>query len=551
MARVRDLDAATKLELIEHCYKDPPFFCRTILPEWFPLPMPWFHRGMLAIILKRTDFLTNFGEENWDGGSYSWDERGLDKILRHFVWKERPDDPTCPEQSIFIRDGDKITLLTTDFTLMMIPRGFSKTTIVNAASLFLIIFKMVGFVLYISESSPHAEMQLQNIKTQLSDNEKITTLWGDFAPSRNAALKWRDDYIETLNGVTAAARGRGGQIRGLIRNGKRPDLIVCDDIEDEESVKTVEQRKKARKWLLGTVKPALKKIGIHGRMIMMGTALAPDALLMNLKNDPTFLSIIFGAIDRDGEALWADNMSLDALEKTKQSFILGGELGSYYLEYHSLVRTDDTALFDSSHFRYQAMTRDDFVGVSLVCDPAISTSAEADFCSFGVVGIDARGRCQVLDIFMKRGMDPREQIDKFFELNHFWRPTHRGVEANAYQKSLIFQIKADMFEKSRQYGAEVYFPITAITNKAKKAERIRGILAPRYRSGYIVHQRRFPELEQQLLDYPGKHDDGPDVIAMCIQLLDPFASLAADPDQIETDRYIDIELEIGEWRNAP
>lgn len=548
-----EFDPKEKVRLVTDCYADPILFFRVVLNDWFTLPMPWFHRGVVAVLLHQTDFLTKFGVENWEKGSFVWDEAGLSKLLRHFVWKERPDDPACPEQPVFVRREDgHIDILTTDMTLMMIPRGFAKTTLVNACVLYQILYKLIRFILYISETAPHAEMQLQNVKTQLADNDRIRLLFGNVAPERNAALKWRDDYIETITGVTVAARGRGGQIRGLLTKGNRPDLIICDDIEDEESVKTPEQRKKARKWLVGTVQPALKKIGGRGRMVVLGTALHPDALLMNLKNDPSYMSVIFGAIDRDGEPLWEANMSLADLAKKKESFIILGELSTFYLEYFNLIRTDETALFTLEMIRYQIMHRTEFAGVAECCDPAISTELTADACSFGVVGITTKGLCHVLDYFGKVGMSPSDQIEKFFELHALWTPTHHGIESNAYQKSLVYQVKAEMFDRSKTLGPLAYFDITPITNKAAKPLRIKGTLAPRYRSGYVTHQRRFPQLETQLIEYPGKHDDGPDVIAMCIQLLDPFSGFYATEESIQGETMKSIDLEIGtDWRACP
>jgi hypothetical protein len=84
------LTAEQKSEVIAEGYRNPVFLCRTFLADWFPNYMPWFHRGILAILTKRTDFLLDFGEETWPQETKSWDEAQLDKLLRHFVWKSRP-----------------------------------------------------------------------------------------------------------------------------------------------------------------------------------------------------------------------------------------------------------------------------------------------------------------------------------------------------------------------------------------------------------------------------------------------------------------------------
>jgi len=44
-------------------------------------------------------------------------------------------------------------------------------------------------------------------------------------------------------------------IRGLRHGAYRPDLIICDDVEDLNSVKTNESRDKTYAWLTGDVIP--------------------------------------------------------------------------------------------------------------------------------------------------------------------------------------------------------------------------------------------------------------------------------------------------------
>ena len=72
---------------------------------------------------------------------------------------------------------------------------------------------------------------------------------------------------------------------------------------------------------------------------------------------------------------------------------------------------------------------------------------------------------------------------------------------------------------------------------------MQGALAPRYKAGYVTHERLFPELKTQLLDWPNGKKDCPDAVAMAVTLLDPYAAQAADPevdlgdDQYESEDY--------------
>ena len=85
--------------------KDPILCARQLFPHWFKRPMPWFHRGILAILFRRADFLLNFSEpgkpEVWQGGTKHWTKKDLAKIVKHFVYKINPADKRSPTAPIF------------------------------------------------------------------------------------------------------------------------------------------------------------------------------------------------------------------------------------------------------------------------------------------------------------------------------------------------------------------------------------------------------------------------------------------------------------------
>lgn len=556
-----DLTPEEAARIAAACYADPGLFCRTFLPEWFPTPMPWVHRGILALLTKRVEWLTNFGEEVWPSGKGEWTEAQLQKIVRHFTWSSDPSDSSLNSVPIFRWEGSRLIMHKPPNTLLILPRGVSKTTLVNASNLYGINYCDEEFVVYASETATHAEQQLGNVKRELESNSLMRVVFGNKVPSRADLQSWTADQIETLDGVIIVAKGRGAQIRGLNVNAKRPKKIVIDDAEDKESVKTDDQREKARIWFKADVEPALPQIEKTGEIIVLGTILHPEALIVKLSEDPDFATIRFGAIDPDGDALWDKYLTVEQYERKKISFQRLAQLPEFYMEYASSVRTaGEDAIFDVSKIPHVGRVREDFTAVALAVDPAISEEKKSDYCAFGVVGITDRGRLHVLDLYSARGMSPREQVDKYFELKVAWNCTHHGVEAIAYQRALIHLLREEMFRKAKIFGAKVYHEITPITHgRVGKKARIKGVLAPRYGAGYISHQRRFARLETQMADFSDKRDTGKDddldVIAMAVTLLDPFAATALDDEaeeKITKDEAPPLDLAIGgEWRHAP
>lgn len=58
------------------------------------------------------------------------------------------------------------------------------------------------------------------------------------------------------NGCKIEALGAGKKIRGRRHKQWRPDLILCDDLENDENVNTPEQRRKLRNWFYKAVSKA-------------------------------------------------------------------------------------------------------------------------------------------------------------------------------------------------------------------------------------------------------------------------------------------------------
>lgn len=562
-----ELSQDEKIKLAERCYRSPVEFCRVFLPGWFTHKMPWVHRGILALRLGRCDFLLDFGDEVWAEEVASWTPEDLKKLLLNFV-EEGTNRPIF--QLSQRRDGT-LSLAFSEWVQpnigVIMPRGFSKTTVMNAANLIEIVYHSMDFFLYVSEASGHAERQLSTIKEQLGNedgvpnNDVICEIFGTFQPPRQSALKWTENYIETTKKVRVGCTGRNGQIRGFSKGAKRPGVIIYDDLEDEESVKSDDQRKKSSKWFWGTAMPTVRK---NGRSFVIGTLLHPtDAILNKVIISPEFTCVRFGAIDRQGDALWPFMMTLEQIEAKKQAMAAVGEIQAFYLEYMSEWKEDKTQMFPSSLLVYVPRGYENFVAIAEAMDPAISDNPKADFCTFGIVGMENGGRKHVLDYYGEKGMDPNDQIDKYFELHfqHCCRlPAEfrrHGVEAVAYQRALIGLITNMQFQKSMLFGMNAYFEVMPILHgKTGKMARVQGILKPLMSSKYVTFEQKWPDLHTMFVDWPNSKLDGPDVIAMAISLLDPFASLnlnASDqnPQQLHNPLPSLAQAIGGNFRHAP
>lgn len=533
-------------------FSNPRFFCRWFLPEWFPKPMAWVHVGILALLTRQTKFLLEFDEE--------YTERDLSKILRHFVYKINPTDENSDTKPIFEMVEGEIFIVDSKFTLIMMPRGSSKTTLFNASNIYETVYQVHPYFLYLSEASGHACTQVTNVGRQLVNNPRLRLIFGNLQPDQRNEQGYRwsetEGLIQTSTGITFEAIGRGGQVRGKNRNGLRPSKIGFDDVEDKESVKTEDQRRKAREWLFGDVLPALPELNPDATIVGMGTLLSNEALLAVLEKDPEWTVIKFGVIDPDGEALWPAWMDLKKIEARKQRYALKGLLHIFYLEYFNEFRSPETQVFKPEFIHIAPRPLKDYIWRAMAMDPAISDNRRADDAVISGVGMTEDGIIGVLECWGKLGAAPRELIDQYFRVHFLLMPQHHGIEAQAYQRALIHLIREEMFRKGKEQRAlgrnpsDAYFEITPITHSSSEAkiQRVEGVLQPRYASGYIVHQRNFPKLQTQLLDWPSGKKDYPDATAMAISLLDGYAAVAGGDTVSEALPPLD-EVFNGDWRS--
>lgn len=542
---------------------DPVRFMREVLPEWFPKHMPWFHRGIIALVLRQKKFLLNFGPESWAEEDSEWTQAELELIAKWFFYDPDRRELSMPgprSRPIFelVYDSEgvvvDIKLMVSRKMLLMMPRGFAKTTCLNGCITFLICYELRKFIVYASETAGHAEAQLSNVRHELATNSLIQLLFGNLRPDRNHDNVWRNDEFHTLTGIHAVARGRGAQVRGLNRASKRPDIILFDDVEDKESVKTPEQRKKTLDWFKGDVEPAAKAIGGDSYFIGLGTLLHREALLTKLMADPEWITMIFGAQLPDKTMLWPLMLDQRGFERKRLSFSRVGALNLFYMEYNSQLRGDEDSKFTHDMFTYVQRGIDATVGRALVVDPAISSDPNASDCTFAVVGMTQEGLLHVYHVEGRKGMSPREQVNTYFRLYAQFRVTVAGIEAIAYQRALIHLIREEMFRKSNELGVPLYHEVKPISHgRTAKEERILGVLQPRYAARYITHQAPIAKLEEALTDWPNGQMDWPDVLAMAITLLDPLAGLAGTEDNpIANDSAVPIEDLIGgEFGYAP
>ncbi len=195
------------------------------------------------------------------------------------------------------------------------------------------------------------------------------------------------------------AKGSEQKVRGIKWLNRRPDLIVCDDLEGDEQVMNPDRREKFRKWFMNALIPC----GSDTCWIrVVGTILHLDSMLQRLLDDPTWESLLFEAHNSDWtETLWPEKFSKERLLKIRKGFEAQNNLDGWSQEYLNRPIATGNAYFNRDLFL--DFEREDNGHALLpnmvyyaAADFAISESEKADYTVIMVGGMSLKASYTLL-----------------------------------------------------------------------------------------------------------------------------------------------------------
>ncbi len=443
------------------------------------------------------------------------------------------------------------------------PRGHAKSTYLSKSfPCHEVVFRNRKYIIAISETPNVSTKNLDWLKTQLKYNEKLRK---DFGPllhpkeQRNkqdnstSFIAWEDTGESQKLLTLVEAYSTGQAIRGANWNGYRPDLIVCDDLEDEDTnAATPEQREKLKNWFAGKVEYLGDPSGKKTAMVYMGTTVHPECLLMDiLYNRPDFKTKIYRALINPPERqdLWAECESIykdpelspkERLELAKQFYeehkeemdkgavVLWNKKSLWDLmvakwnnskkfntELQNNPIDEESQLFNIDrdfHFYEpsQKNFKDGNYSIYFGVDFAMGKKERGDYNALTVLAKHKRtGTKYVVESFIEK-IHPDKFLDYIVDKTLYWQPDGIAADSNVAQEFLTFTLK----ERLKNVGYPSYTRVQEIKNRTKKELRIEA-LKPEITNGEIQFSRRHVRLLEQFEGFPtASHDDGCDSLEM-------------------------------------
>lgn len=443
--------------------------------------------------------------------------------------------PSCLHTYLFDRLKAIVEAPTSQAEAIAAPRGEAKSTIVSL--LFVIwcdLTKRKHYTVLIMDAYEQALVQLEAIKAEYEVNPRLAI---DFPDATGPGRVWQTGVIVTKNGNKIEAFGTGRRIRGRRHGPYRPDLVICDDLENDENVRSPVQRDKVESWLTKSVMQ-LGGAGEKLDVIVIGTILHYDSVLARLLANPLWQGRRFRAILK-----WPHRMDLwDRWEEILRND--GTDAARAFYEQHAqdmqdgaevswpaarslydlmLIRArDGHAAFDSEfqnepidqeralfqHITFWVEPEPDWVFFG-ACDPSLGKyGAQRDPSAILVGGYSRRtGILDVVEARIRRRL-PDQIIAEIIGLQQQYHCLVWAIESVQFQEFL----RTELVKRSAAAGCPV--PARPVIPHADKTLRIES-LQPHIANGLIRLHPSQTTLIEQLRHWPAAdHDDGPDALHM-------------------------------------
>lgn len=305
---------------------------------------------------------------------------------------------------------------------------------------------------------------IRNIVSQFGDQFGVT-----LAKDSNAAHRFNTNYEGSFNAI-----GAGGSITG-----RGADLFIIDDpIKGPEDVISQRSREKMWDWFL-TV--PMTRLEPNAAMVIVMTRWHTDDLVGRIlaseeADEWTYLTL--PALDKNGEALWAERYSKEYLEKRRVT------LGSYFFNamYQQNPISNENQIYKEHWWKYyKELPSLKYVVQSW--DTAFKDQEQNDYSACTTMGANDTGY-YVMDVFRTK-LEYPQLFKRVVAMADKYHPNLIVIEDKASGQSLIQSLKS-----------ETRLPIKAIKADSDKVLRAH-IATPTIEAGKVF----LPERAEWLNDF--------------------------------------------------
>jgi len=457
-----------------------------------------------------------------------------------------------------------------DMEEFILSRGSAKSTVITKAlTTFVHCYRISRYSLIIGKTKQDASDFIEDIK-KFMGFEPIKKSFGNLINKRNRTINSQE--LELDNDTMVRAYGWETSVRGTSYSAPdgifRPMLCACDDILNENDIKTENAKENAINKFYKEIlevgdEPVIrkgKKIKMASKFIICGTPLAADCFINTIRKDPQFKVFRRAVVDFNIDEYFEEhdhwqqfkkilfNTKIEANDKDKilQDYYYDNidqmqfpTIWEKYNCYKLAIKyfTKRTAFLQElmcdcenvgeKWFKsIRKISREEiesnlFIKTMLCCDPASTTTKKSDYTSFCVGSIATNGFKYVREGIIDK-LSFNGYCDKVVDLlKEFKDITHVYIYKNTYNGADLIRIEEIISNNKELSSRDIQFiNKTQTRNKDDKISTIIDDL----NSGAIIFNEENEEFNQQIIDFTGQrtslHDDAPDVVAEFAKWID-------------------------------
>lgn len=359
------------------------------------------------------------------------------------------------------------------------------------------------FIAAFSSSASQAEKHLAGVKRELDNNQLLREDYPELcqAARRPSGGNVADtqQMLHTQSGFSFAAKGLDSEVLGLVDpNNLRPDLLLLDDVEPDESNYSAYQAKKRLVTICDTVMP----MNEAAHVALIGTVTMPGSIVHQLVKtvttsedvpqwitDERFRVHYFWPIvtTNDGRrrSIWPVKWPLEYLEQIEAT-------RSFKKNFLNQPVRMDGDFWTPEDFVYGDVTA---TKVLLQIDPAVTDKKTSDYYGVSVIAYDAVGKRCAVRYARQFKLPPAKLrdlvlrlLEQFPEIGAVRIETNQGGDT---WRAILHHLPVRLL---------------VVHESAPKAVRAAQLLN-HYQRGRVVHAVPLPDAEQQMTSYPDVLND--------------------------------------------
>lgn len=417
-------------------------------------------------------------------------------LFRNYIY-DHLEDLSLKHNKILIeayRGGAKTTLITRLYSLWKLLRGDKR------------------YLIIISSTLDLAKESIELLSLEIEENMRLKNDFSltPFMSSTSEEMS----FCVSGTPCKIKAFGAGKKLRGTNFLSIRPDLIVCDDIENDENVASATQRDKLYSWFNKAVLKLPARTNPTYNIIVVGTTLHYDSLLKRIEGRSDFFFRAFPLVINFPSNL--DELCKANLKSFTPSDLLLDDpsikvidvLSDYLEDRSSFMSEFQNQPLDKENAPLSSYSTYEILPSLIDCiyigiDPSLG-KARSDYFALSFLHYS-----KVLKQFFWEAhgfkITPDMMIEKIIELTSkklgICKKIVIACEIVAFQEFFKDSLKKAFYEKN------LILPIIGIKNTSHKEVRLDG-LSPLLKSQTFLIDKRSTLLMQELETYPKcAHDD--------------------------------------------